>query len=127
MSSRSTISLIDDLTGEPADETIPFGLDGTNFVIDLSAQNAKILRELLAPYLDVASRVKRGAPPLRPTRPRRPVEPAPSPAGTQVDWVKGDRAAIINFARAHDLKVPADRGRISGDVLHAWEAAGRPS
>lgn len=50
MSKLTRVELVDDLTGMPADETVRFGLDGKQFEIDLSADNAAQLRRELALY-----------------------------------------------------------------------------
>ena len=49
------IRLIDDLTGDAADETIEFGLDGKRYEIDLATDNASKLRDalVLQRHLDV--------------------------------------------------------------------------
>lgn len=62
MATRTQVIVIDDLDGSEADETLTFGLDGEAYEIDLSEENAAVLRELLQPYVGVARRVtnKRG-------------------------------------------------------------------
>jgi len=40
MAQKVTVELEDDLDGSPADETVRFGLDGTEYEIDLSEKNA---------------------------------------------------------------------------------------
>ena len=45
MAKRTVIELVDDLDNSPAAETVTFGLDGTQFEIDLSQNNAAKLRE----------------------------------------------------------------------------------
>ena len=52
--------LVDDLDGGDADETVKFALDGIQYEIDLSKQNAEKLRELFAPYVGAGSKVARG-------------------------------------------------------------------
>jgi hypothetical protein len=44
MAQRVTVELEDDLDGGPADETLRFGLDGTDYEIDLSKKNASKFR-----------------------------------------------------------------------------------
>lgn len=61
MTQRTVIELIDDITGVMADETVQFGLDKGSYEIDLSTQNAKGLREALAPYV-AAGRTTRRSP-----------------------------------------------------------------
>jgi len=51
---------IDDLDGSAAEGTVRFGLDGTEYEIDLNAGHAKELRDALARYVDAARRVARG-------------------------------------------------------------------
>ena len=40
MAQRVTIALEDDLTGGPAEQTVRFAFDGTDYEIDLNAKNA---------------------------------------------------------------------------------------
>jgi hypothetical protein len=44
------VQLIDDLSGEDAQESIRFSVEGTDYEIDLSADNAADLRETLKRY-----------------------------------------------------------------------------
>ncbi|BEP15287.1 hypothetical protein acdb102_35980 [Acidothermaceae bacterium B102] len=60
MAQRRTTSLVDDLTGSAADETVRFGLGGPEYEIDLSADHAAALRAALAPYVAHARRIRRG-------------------------------------------------------------------
>jgi len=45
MARITMISLVDDLDGKDADETMTFALDGIDYEIDLSGSNAAALRE----------------------------------------------------------------------------------
>ena len=56
MAQRTILELVDDLDGGKADETVTFALDGVEFVIDLSADNAARLRDTLAEYVGHARR-----------------------------------------------------------------------
>jgi len=56
MAKRVTIEILDDTNGSPAEQTVPFGLDGVAYEIDLSTTNANALREALAPYVAAARR-----------------------------------------------------------------------
>ena len=56
MVKKVLVSLIDDFDGKPADETVQFGLDGVSYEIDLSAKNAKKLREHLQPWVNAGRR-----------------------------------------------------------------------
>ena len=51
MAKNTAVHVLDDLTGEPAAETVGFGLDGLDYEIDLSAHNAAALREIFDPYV----------------------------------------------------------------------------
>jgi len=67
MSTKITVVLEDDLDGGPADETVQFGIDGTEYEIDLSTENAAAFRAQLAPYIERARKGGR-APRGRPAR-----------------------------------------------------------
>ena len=49
MAQLRTTSLVDDLTGSAAVETVRFGFGGPEFEIDLSAEHAATLRSIFAP------------------------------------------------------------------------------
>ena len=63
MAQKVTVELEDDLDGGPADETVRFGVDGSDYEIDLSKKNAAALRRKLAPFIEHARKAGRGAPP----------------------------------------------------------------
>jgi hypothetical protein len=95
--------LIDDLDGEEAAETVPFGIDRADYLIDLSAENARLLRQRLAPFIEHARRA--GG-----TRRAR----AGSTGGRQ-------RSADIRaWAKSQGIKVN-ERGRIPATVLEEYE------
>ena len=54
MATKVTVTLEDDLNGGPADETLWFGLDGTEYEIDLNKKNARAYRKHLAPFIEHA-------------------------------------------------------------------------
>lgn len=54
MARRTVVRLVDDLDGSAATETVVYGLDGRLWEIDLNAENARDLRDVLAPYLTVS-------------------------------------------------------------------------
>ena len=49
---------VDDLDGSEADGTIRFGLDGTEYEIDLNAKHTRELRDVLARYVAAGRRVR---------------------------------------------------------------------
>jgi hypothetical protein len=52
--------VIDDLDGSQAEGTVRFGLDGTEYEIDLNAGHAEALRDALARYVRAARRAGGG-------------------------------------------------------------------
>ena len=56
MAQRVTVALEDDLDGGPADETVRFGLGGSEYEIDLSTKNANEFRRQLAPFIEHSRR-----------------------------------------------------------------------
>ena len=54
MAQKVTVVLEDDLTGGPAEQTVRFAFDGTDYEIDLSAKNAAAFRKQLAPFIEYA-------------------------------------------------------------------------
>jgi nucleoid-associated protein Lsr2 len=53
------VTLEDDLTGGPTEQTVRFAFDGTGYEIDLNAKNAAAFSKQLAPYLEHARRAGR--------------------------------------------------------------------
>ena len=106
MAQKVTVVLEDDLTGGPAEQTVRFAFDGTDYEIDLSAKNAAKFGKQLAPYLEHARRAGR-APSRRPGR---------TAAGRQRS---GD---IRAWAHEQGLAVSA-RGRIPASVVAQYQAA----
>jgi hypothetical protein len=80
MATKTQVVLVDDLTGDPADTTVQFALDKTEYEIDLSDEKAAEMREGLSRYVDAARKVTGGG---------RPSAQASKPAYTEVfsaDW-----------------------------------------
>ena len=61
MAQKITVVLEDDLDGGPANETVRFGIDGTEYEIDLGTANATAFRAQLAPYIAHARKAGRAA------------------------------------------------------------------
>ena len=106
MAQKVTVVLEDDLTGGPAEQTIRFAFDGTDYEIDLNVKNAAAFGKQLAPYLEHARRAGRA-------QPRRPGRSTPSRQRT------GD---IRAWARQRGVAV-SDRGRIPASVVEQYLAA----
>lgn len=119
MAQKVTYQLVDDIDGSVAESSVEFGLDGVNFTIDLSADNADQLREVLAPYVDNARRIGGRRRAAGKTAAAKAVE-APSATGTD----RERNQAIREWARDQGWQV-SDRGRIPADVARAYDKAHR--
>lgn len=131
MAQRTLITLLDDLHGGPADETIEFALDGKLLEIDLDEANATRLRDTLADYIAAARRIggRRTS-----TGRRTPASAAvgaakvtasrfSESAGTPRRTVLQPDAASVR-AWAKRQKIPLNpRGRIPKDVVERYLAA----
>ncbi|WP_224387805.1 Lsr2 family protein [Pseudonocardia sp. ICBG1293] len=111
MAQIKEVRLVDDLTGDAADETIEFGLDGRNYEIDLSDGNARKLRDVLADYVAAARRAGGAA--------RRRSSGSSGAAARRPSVDREQNQAIREWARNRGMKV-SDRGRIPAEVLEAY-------
>ncbi|MCG8917795.1 Lsr2 family protein [Actinokineospora sp. PR83] len=111
MAQKVTVSLVDDLDGSIAEETVEFGLDGASYQIDLSSDNAEKLREALADFIDSARRSG--------GRKRLPGKVAVGRAPRTASADREQNQAIREWARKQGMKV-SDRGRIPSEVLDAY-------
>ncbi|MGH4011253.1 MAG: histone-like nucleoid-structuring protein Lsr2 [Pseudonocardiaceae bacterium] len=111
MAQKVTVTLVDDLDGGTAEETVEFGIDGVSYEIDLSAGNAGKLRDSLADYVTNARKAggRRKA--------TGPARRASSGGRASVD--REQNAAIREWARKNGFNV-SDRGRIPAEVLDAY-------
>lgn len=124
------VQLIDDLDPEQeADETVLFGLDGVEYEIDLSGDNAEKLRDALSEYLDHArrtgGRTKRGRIAAT-TGPKSTSNATTGPSAknyrrTQVPATL-DAKSVREWALDQGMKV-SDRGRIPSYVTDAYKEA----
>ena len=105
MAKKTVVTLVDDLTGEPADTTLRFSIDSREYELDLTDKNAKKLRDLFNRYTSAARKV-----------------PGRRSAAKPV-FNGFDPAAVRAWAASNGLTVSA-RGRIKGEVLEAYRAAG---
>ena len=105
MTSRTVQVLTDDTDGSEAQVTVNFGLDGTQYEIDLSEANAKKLLGTLDPWIKAARKTggRRGR--------RR--------SGTSANV---DVKAVREWARQQGLHV-SERGRVSVEVRRAYDKA----
>lgn len=111
MAQKVLVSLVDDLDGSEADETVEFGLDGISYQIDLSAENASELRDALAQYIEHARRAGGR---------KRAAGRAPATVSTRPATVDREQnQAIRAWARKNGFNV-SDRGRIPTEVVEAY-------
>ena len=109
MATKTVVVLVDDLTGDPADTTVTFGIDHTEYEIDLSESNADELREAFSRYVRAARKVSASG--RRGTQPAKP------------SFFGFDPAAVRAWAKGQGIEV-SPRGRIKADVVERYRAAG---
>ena len=106
MAQKIQVVLEDDLDGGAADETVVFGLDGTNYEIDLNKKNARTFRKQLAPFIEHARKAGRGQ-----RRRSGRTSSSRQHSGTVRAWAK-------------DQGIPvSERGRIPASVVEQYESA----
>lgn len=103
MAKKTVVTLVDDLDGSEATETVTFALDGVTYEIDLSAENAAGFRAAVQPYVDAARRTSR--------RTARRSSGGPATSKEMRAW-----------AEQQGIAVPA-RGRIPAGVQEQYRAA----
>jgi hypothetical protein len=104
-----TTLFIDDLDCSAAEGTVRFGLDSTEYEIDLNAGHAQQLRDALAAYVRDGRRVSGGS--RRPGRAGR-WGPASGLNTTEVrEWAKAQRIEV------------KDRGRVPAELVVKFKAA----
>ena len=113
MAQKVQVILVDDVDGGEAAETVTFALDGTAYEIDLSADNAKSLRDALAPYVSAARKAGRVGGRGASSRSGR------GRGSTTMD--REQAAAIREWARKQGLKV-SDRGRIPAGIVEQYNS-----
>ena len=109
MAQKIQTLFIDDLDGSTAEGTVRFGLDGTEYEIDLNAGHARELRDVLVRYVDAARRV--GGSARKPARGSR-----RGPAGGL------NTTEVREWARAQGIEVK-DRGRVPADLMVKFKSA----
>jgi hypothetical protein len=113
MAQKVTVSLVDDLDGSEAGETVEFGLDGAFYEIDLSEDNAERLRDALSEFVEHARRSggrKRAG---------RLVPAGRAPRTASAD--REQNQAMREWARKQGMNI-SDRGRIPKEVAEAYNA-----
>ncbi len=109
MAQKIQTLFIDDIDGSEAEGTVRFGLDGTDYEIDLSAAHAADLRAALARFIAVSRKVPGAA--ARPGRAGR------KAAAGGISTMK-----VREWARAQGIEVK-DRGRVSAGIVAKYREA----
>jgi len=113
MATEIITRLVDDLDGRKAERTVEFSLDGHSYAIDLSKRNITALQKTLQPYVDAAR-------PRTITSATRRTRRSASPNGSRKG--RPDVATVRAWAREHGYGI-SNRGRLSAEVMAAYEAA----
>jgi hypothetical protein len=100
---------IDDLDGSTAEGTVRFGLDGSEYEIDLNAEHAKELREAVARYVGSARRVGNVA--------KRPVR-----SGRKGSVSGLNTTEVREWAKSQGIDVK-ERGRVPAELVVKFKAA----
>lgn len=110
MAQKVIVELIDDFDGKSkAEETVSFSLDGVEYEIDLSNQNARKLRGALEEWTAAARKVGR--------IPRAKTKPT-----TRTAADKQQTGAIREWAKNNGYNV-SSRRRIQADIIEAYNQA----
>ena len=115
MTQKIVTTLVDDLDGTEAHETVEFGLARATYEIDLSENHARELRDALGDYIAHARRLsgRRGG-----RHSTRASTAGSRPAGTTTADREQNRA-IREWARRQGMTV-SERGRIPAQVIEAY-------
>ena len=106
MARRAQVHLVDDVSVEGAQETVRFSLDGTEYEIDLTGQNAQALRSALAGYVDRGRKAGSGG---------RPATSSPS-----TDKASREQTRQIRRWAQDNGYNPSARGRITRSIVDAY-------
>lgn len=112
MAQQTSVTLVDDIDGGKAAETVKFGLDGSNYEIDLNKRNAASLRRALSEFVDHGRRL----------RTERPVARRARSSNSATSGV--DIKAVRTWAVQEGIEVSA-RGRVPRSVIERYQDAQR--
>jgi hypothetical protein len=104
---------IDDIDGSPAERTFTFAVEGTAYEIDLSSENIAEFKLAIGGFIESARKVKATGNSQRQRG-----------ASTTDLWERRERLnEVREWARKNGYNV-SDRGRVSAEVLTAFENRG---
>jgi hypothetical protein len=118
---KTIVTLIDDLTGEEAEDitTVEFALEGVTYEIDLANDNAAKLRDNLSRYVAAARKTSTRRPGTRGSD--RSGARGGNGSAARSGYNRDTLRAIREWAKQNGHSV-SDRGRLPLNVLNAWEA-----
>jgi hypothetical protein len=117
MAQRIQVNLVDDLNGKEAQETVRFGIDGTNYEIDLTTENAETLRSALSEYVEKGRKAKTGRRGLgQNSQGGQSYSSAPSKSKRE------ETQKIRQWAQDNGHN-PSSRGRITQSIIDAYNQA----
>lgn len=136
MATIRTVSLIDDLDGQPADGTLRFALDGTDYEIDVHNANADEIRRAFTRWIEAGRKVpgqrrahaNGGSTTRKRSTTTVPLPRVPAVEQGQVAIPTGreltaeQRAMCRAWARTQGISV-AERGRIAQETVDKWWGA----
>ena len=102
MAQKVQTLFVDDIDGSPAEGTVRFGLDRTDYEIDLNSEHAQALRDALASYINAGRRVAGSA--------RRQARNGRKASANGVNTTE-----IREWAKAQGLEVK-DRGQVPAEL-----------
>ena len=108
------VMLIDDLDQSEGAETVRYSVDGKDYEIDLSEENAKRFRDTLKEFIDVSREVEQQ--PVLTFAPARSSRRQSSRGSSREDIPE-----IREWAKAHGHEV-SPRGRIKKEIIEAYDA-----
>jgi hypothetical protein len=114
MAQKVITEFIDDLDGSPAERTFTFAVDGTNYEIDLSAENIAEFNSAIGGFIESARKIKGSK--HSDGRRARSTEAA---GGRQS---REQTQAVRKWARQHGHHI-SNRGRIPASIQQAFDQA----
>jgi hypothetical protein len=108
MAQKIQTLFVDDIDGSEAEGTVRFGLDGTEYEIDLNAAHSSELRNSLEAYITNARKA---------SGTRRSARGNRKAAGSGIDT-----AAIRAWAKGQGIEIK-DRGRVPANIVAQYRGA----
>lgn len=103
MATQTITTYIDDLTGEPADKSVTFALEGNTWEIDLSSEHIDALHEALSTFIEHG----------------RPVRNSVKAKLARAKVDREQAQAMREWGRANGWNV-SDRGRVPAALVEAY-------